>query len=101
MNELKSDYADYAKIEKNFSWPEKPGQYVLDGCIADARILIAELRDKVRERSLNENLAPILYEKRLYRLRDFISDLRSALNYYSPHTPDTEKNEYLVPFLKS
>jgi hypothetical protein len=77
MSDLKSDYRE---IEEGLNWSEKP-----NGIGKDEQFyrLVMDLKVKVRERSLSEQLDPSVYEDRLYKLLDFVSDLRSALNHHS------------------
>ncbi|MGH9956801.1 MAG: hypothetical protein ACREBC_06680 [Pyrinomonadaceae bacterium] len=90
MSDLKSDYRE---IEEGLKWPEKPNGI---GKGDQFYRLIADLKVKVRERSLSEQLDPSVYDDRLYKLLDFLSELRSALNHYSVHAPDEKQNEQRV-----
>lgn len=90
MSDLKSDYRH---IEEDITWPEKPKG--IGGGNQFYRLAM-DLRGKVRERSLAGNLEPDLYEARLYKLLDFVSDLRSALNDYSIHTPEEKKDQQRI-----
>ncbi|MGH7158431.1 MAG: hypothetical protein ACREGD_05215 [Candidatus Saccharimonadales bacterium] len=90
MSDLKSDYRE---IEERLDWPEQPNGI---GKGNQFYRLITDLKVKVQERSLSEKLDPSVYEDRLYKLLDFVSDLRSALNHYSVHVPDEKKNEQRV-----
>ena len=90
MSDLKSEYHE---IEEGVNWPEKPSGIGKGGQFYR---FVKDLRAKVRERALSESLDPSLYEYRLYKLLDFVSNLRSALNHYSAHTPDEKKNEQRV-----
>lgn len=90
MSDLQSEYRE---IEEGLNWPEKPSSI---GRGDQFYRLVKDLRVKVRERSLSKSLDPSLYEDRLYKLLDFASDLRSALNHYSAQAPDEKKNEQRV-----
>lgn len=90
MSDLKSDYLE---IEEDLNWPKKPNGL---GKWNQFYLLVMDLRVKVRDRSLSEKLDPSVYENRLYKLLDFVSDLRSALNHDAVYTPDEKKNEQHV-----
>lgn len=95
MSDLKSEYHE---IEEGLNWLEEPAGI---GKGDQFYQLVKKVSAKVRERSLSESLDPSLYEDRLYKLLDFISDLRSALNHYSAQTPDEKMNEQRVWYHKA
>jgi hypothetical protein len=85
--------AKYQEIEEDLTWPEIPN---IPGKGDQFYQLVKILRAAVKERSLDENLDPSLYNDRLYSLLDLIIDLRSALNYYIDQPPEEKKNEQHV-----
>ena len=90
MNDLK---AEYSHIEEDITWPEKPKG--IGG--KQFYLLITDLSEKVRERSLAENLDPLLYGDRLYKLLDFASNLRGSLtDHWTFFEPEEKKYEQLI-----
>lgn len=90
MSDPKSNYRE---LEEGINWPEKPKGM---GKGNQFYQLVMDLKVKVRERSLGEKLDPSIYENRLYKLLDFVSDLRSALNYDSVHITNEKNNQQHV-----
>jgi hypothetical protein len=90
--------SSYREIEERLDWPTKPTGI---GKGDQFYRLVTDLKSKVRDRSLTEKLEPSTYEDRLYKLPEFVSDLRDALNHYSFNTADEKKNEQLVWYHRS